>query len=137
MTDSLSLMLSDTIRVAESKASSIWKLIHTNRVDIDAVLEALEPLTVNIVNVVCDGLSIDLHITGNKSTLNTLFHTFRTLGYEPLSRPKEKPEQYYSTWFEHPDRKLQFWINFSSNACVRTKVGIKVQEVDVYETVCE
>ncbi|MCK4900200.1 MAG: hypothetical protein KAS38_15575 [Anaerolineales bacterium] len=80
--------------------------------------------------------SIDLHISGTAQELKQCFRAFRTLGYAPSSRPTETKLASFTCMFTHPDKKVQFWINFTSTVCKRVKIGTEMIESNVYETVC-
>lgn len=81
--------------------------------------------------------SIDLSVSGTHTELKECFRAFRKLGYEPDKRPTEPKLDSFSTVFTHPEKKVRFWLFFSSTICVRKKIGTKMIETAVYETVCE
>jgi hypothetical protein len=84
----------------------------------------------------CDTEDVNLYVSGGADVLKEIFHAFRKLGYEPSSRPEAKPQSNFSCYFRQ-DGKPTFYLSFSSTLCRRVKVGTKMQEIDVYETVCE
>ena len=90
-----------------------------------------------LIRATCTADSVDLSITGNYTILKDVFHFLRKLGYEPDNRPTEEKTHSFSTYFKNPSKELRIWINFSSTVCIRKKIGTKMQEVAVYETVCE
>lgn len=106
-----------------------------NKVEIGRVALAFKDITILRCNV--DVNCIDIAITGDYAVLKAIFHAFRTLGYEPSDRPKEEKMSSFSTYFEGPDHECRFWLNFSSTLCKRVKIGTKMVEQPVYETVCE
>ena len=84
----------------------------------------------------CDTEDVNFYVSGGADVLKEIFRAFRKLHYEPSSRPEAKPQSNFSCYF-HLDGKPTFYLSFSSTLCRRVKVGTKMQEVDVYETVCE
>jgi hypothetical protein len=84
----------------------------------------------------CDTEDVNFYVSGGADVLKEIFRTFRKLGYEPSSRPDTKPQTQFTCYFRQ-DGKPTFYLSFSSTLCRRVKVGTKMQEVDVYETVCE
>ena len=106
-----------------------------NQRDLLELSKALEGI--ELVRVSFDSDSINLSIAGDQDVLKSIFQALRPLGYVPRQRPDIKPQPTYQTYFDHPDKEMRIWLNFSSTLCKRVKVGTKMQEVDVYETVCE
>ena len=81
--------------------------------------------------------SIDICFSGNKNVLEEIFKAFRNIGYEPSNRPGTEPAEYFSCFWRYPDKEIKFWLSFTSTQCTRIKVGTKMVEQAVYETVCE
>ena len=80
---------------------------------------------------------LDLNYTGDIEVLKALFHTFRTLGYEPNARPEDPNAPTFCTHFRNPNHpEIRWWLNFSSTMCKRVKVGTEMVERDVYEIKC-
>jgi len=84
----------------------------------------------------CDSEEVNFYASGKADVLKEIFRAFRKLGYEPSSRPEAKPQSNFTCYFSR-DGRPTFYLSFSSTLCRRVKVGTKMQEVDVYETVCE
>ena len=99
--------------------------------------KALKKAGINIVNASVDGYSYNLYITGSRADLDIMFGVLRRAGLVPDSRPQEKTPYYSTFWRWDADGSDYVWISFSSTTCKRVQVGTKVEEVAVYETVCE
>jgi hypothetical protein len=108
---------------------------HRNKDEIEAVAQSLKKLEITRASLSTD--EVDVSIAGDRHTLNAIFSAFRGRGYEPSSRPSDKPESTFSCRWEHPDHDCRFWLFFTSTKCTRVKVGTETREVDIYETVCE
>ena len=90
-----------------------------------------------IINLNIDGCtSLDLSIAGDHHVMNGVWGALRKLGYEASSRPEEKKIASYSCWFTKTDWP-RIWFQFSSTKCTRKKIGTKMVEQPIYETVCE
>jgi len=81
--------------------------------------------------------AIDLSFAGDKHVLDGIFGAFRKLGYNPSSRPGQKPQSYFSCFWTNPDKQIKYWMTFTSTQCTRIKVGTKMVEQDIFETVCQ
>lgn len=78
---------------------------------------------------------LDITITGGKAKLTAAFRVLGKHGFRLVTERPKEGESYWSGFF---DRDLsRVWLTFSSTVCKRVKVGTKMKEVDVYETVCE
>lgn len=108
----------------------------THREDVIAVANELNLGETPIRAVTTDG-SIDLSVSGTHRELKECFRAFRRLGYEPSDRPTDVKLSSFNTVFTHPDKKVRFWLFFTSTICTRKKIGTKMVETAVYETVCE
>lgn len=83
-----------------------------------------------------DTNDVNLFVSGGTDVIKEVFRAFRKLGYEPSKRPQAKPQSNFTTYFKQ-DGKPTFYLSFASTHCKRVKVGTKMEEVDIYETVCE
>ena len=104
--------------------------------DVAAVAHELK-LGKSLIRASSTADSIDLHVSGTLTELKECFRAFRKLGYEPSDRPDEPKMHNFSTYFKNPQKTVRFWLNFTSTICVRKKIGTKMVETSVYETVCE
>lgn len=79
---------------------------------------------------------IAVRFSGDKKRLASVIRIMRTSGYETTdSRPKPGDSEWYA-WFYSKDGSCRIWFNFASTICRRVKVGTKMVEQDVYETIC-
>ena len=92
------------------------------------------PVTAN-----CDSYNVSIRVAGGPNELKEIFRAFRKLGYEPSDRPGIQPEASFGTYFrkDPSDDTPEFYLSFSSTICKRVKVGTKMVEQAIYETVCE
>ncbi len=129
--------LDSSIAAFQSQAVkySNYRCLHA--LDIVHVAQAFEPIADSIIRVDIDSDCIDVNITGDLETLTGAFRAFRSLGYEADAKPGIDLFTGFSTWFRHPDKKVLFWLSFSSSKCTRTQIGTETQEVPVYEITCE
>jgi len=80
---------------------------------------------------------LDLSYSGDLEVLKAAFHAFRTLGYEPGSRPDDPKATGFTCFFTNPAHpELKWWFSFASTTCKKVKVGTEMKQVDVYETQC-
>lgn len=94
-----------------------------------------------VIRATCNSYEIHLCVSGGPDTLREVFRTFRKLGYEPTRRPGIKPEAVFTTRFAQPEDNKEilpeFYLNFSSLACKRVKIGVEMVERPIYDVVCE
>jgi hypothetical protein len=80
--------------------------------------------------------SLDISVCGDFTVLKGAFSALRKAGYEPKDRP-QAADPTFSTYFSKPDGEFKIWFHYTSTICTRKKIGTKMQEVAIYETVCE
>ncbi len=135
----MSELLSE-IKADIRKAKREWKqqreLFKEYEADIREIVNEIDLSKASSARMSCDTEDVNFYVSGNTEVLKEVFRTFRKLRYEPSSRPEAKPQTNFSCYF-HQDGKPTFYLSFSSTLCKRVKVGTKMQEVDIYETVCE
>jgi hypothetical protein len=123
-------------KYGRNRARRIIQTIKRDRERITLICRALQKAGVNITDVSVDGSSYTISITGPRADLDVMFGILRRHGLQPGSRPEEKT-QYYSTYWTFKDSTNYVFVMFSSTSCKRVQVGTKVEEVPVYDTVCE
>lgn len=130
--------LNDSVTEILDEAAKISKFRMTHYQELCKICKALKPVNTNLIRVTIDPVSqsVDFSFTGDAATLGAIFKALRKTGYEPDCRPNE-PKEYFHTWFRKPGVNIKLYLSFSSNKCVRTKVGTETQEVDVFEVICE
>jgi hypothetical protein len=135
----MSNLLND-IKTEIRKAKQSWKqqrrLFKEHETDITELINELDLSTASSARMDCDTEDINFYVSGKTDVIKEIFRAFRKLGYEPSSRPEAKPQSSFTCYF-HQDGKPTFYLSFASTLCKRVKVGTKMQEVDIYETVCE
>jgi len=134
----MSSLLGATEKAVREQREFYRKVKHFFRDNQNELMQLSKALDhIELQRVSFDSDSIDISITGDQEVLKTVFQALRPLGYVPRTRPDIQPQATYQTYFDHPDKDMKVWLNFSSTLCKRVKVGTKMQEVDIYETVCE
>jgi|PlaIllAssembly_1097288.scaffolds.fasta_scaffold55737_3 hypothetical protein len=105
----------------------------TNRVILGGVLEAVEEL-----GGVCEAstTTLDVSVAGNRAKLLELYRKLGELGYRRDS-VEEIPEKATSiSGYWSADGKPRLWVYFTSTVCRRVPVRTEMQEVTVYDIVC-
>lgn len=128
--------IKEGIREESRSVKKRKRLYADNQPAILQVATALNAAKIEIIRASLDSEDVNLYITGDYAVLKGIFHVFRTLGYEPSSRP-EKQEPSFTCYFHKKEQKMAFYLSFSSTICKRKKIGTKMVEQDIYETVCE
>ena len=90
----------------------------------------------SIVSVTPTLGSFDLHIAGDRHTLTAGIRALRTHGFTREGEPPQPKQPSFSGFYYHPGGAI-IWFSFTSRACRRVKVGTKMVEQDIYETVCD
>lgn len=134
----MSSLLSE-LKTAVKEHKRTYKMVNRLCKDNEEDLVHMEKVLkdIPIVRVAFDTDSIDISVSGDYMVLKAIFSAFLKAGYKPDSRPTEEKLSSFNTYFTHPQRPLRFYLYFSSTLCRRVKIGTKMQEVAVYETVCE
>lgn len=123
-------------KYARNRARRIGQIIKRDNKRVATICKVLQKAGVNITDVGVDSSSYNISITGPRADLDVMFGILRRLGLQPTSRPQEKT-QYFSTYWTFEDTTDYIFVMFSSTSCKRVQVGTKMEEVPVYDTVCE
>lgn len=123
-------------KTGRNRARRINQTIKRDSKRVAVICKALQKAGVNITDVHVDSSSYSISITGPRADLDVMFGILRRHGLQPGSRPEEKT-QYYSTYWTFKDSTNYVFVMFSSSTCKRVQVGTKMEEVPVYDTVCE
>ena len=122
-------------RNARNDAKNLARIIKRDGKRVGEVVKALQKADINVLHVTVDGNSYNVRVTGSRADLDVMFGVLRRAGLTPNRRPQEK-ETYYGT-FWHFEDTAPVWVAFSSTTCKRVQVRTEIQEVPVYETICE
>lgn len=81
-------------------------------------------------------------VNGDKDALAAVFKVMRRAGFEPSTRPDDKPRSsFFCTWTRgNPSdgsTLIRMELSFYSTVCEYKQVGTKMQEVPVYEIRCK
>lgn len=123
-------------KYARNRARRIGQIIKRDNKRVATICKVLQKTGVNVTDVGVDSSSYNISITGPRADLDVMFGILRRLGLQPTSRPQEKT-QYFSTYWTFEDTTDYIFVMFSSTSCKRVQVGTKMEEVPVYDTVCE
>ena len=126
----------ESVGDAQVKAQKISDYYTNNETQISIVANELTGIKVIRAIVSADD-DIEIHMAGDELILKSIFKAFRKLGYKPNDRPDDKPLVSFNTFFTHTEHKCKFYLIFSATNCTKVKVRTEMQEVDIYETVCE
>lgn len=77
---------------------------------------------------------IEIRFSGDGDKLTEIWRLLRRAGYTPTSHPQKGSTAFCCGW-SCPDAAGIFMF-FSSTACRRVQVGVKLVETPIYETVC-
>lgn len=81
--------------------------------------------------------SIDVRLIGDKHAFLALLRILNKHGFRTKKIEKGATEYFESFSVPGTDYELGLWVYFTSSVCRRVKVGTKMVEQDVYETVCD
>ena len=123
-------------KYARNRARRIGQIIKRDNKRVATICKVLQKAGVNVTDVGVDSSSYNISITGPRADLDVMFGILRRLGLQPTSRPQEKT-QYFSTYWTFEGATDYIFVMFSSTSCKRVQVGTKMEEVPVYDTVCE
>ena len=130
-------IIQEANRSARNNAKSVAIIIKRDGKRVGELVKALQKADINVLHVSVDTNSYNIRVTGSRADLDVMFGVLRRAGLTPSSRPEEK-EQYYTTFWNFPTGFREYvWISFASTSCKRVQVRTEMQEVPVYETVCE
>lgn len=115
------------------------KFLKLNKDEFFRVANGLIVIQQYVVRFSFDTRSLDIAIAGDHHVFKGMFSALRKLGYDCQDKPKEKLISTWSCWWHHkePDKHPTLWVSFSSTKCKRIKIGTKMVEQPIYETVCE
>jgi mRNA degradation ribonuclease J1/J2 len=119
---------------ARNNARAISNVIKRDRKRVEAICRALTKAGVNINYVNIDSSGYNVSITGSRADLDVMFGVLRRENLTPDQRPAEKNTGYCCFW---RTEGFKLWVWFTSTSCKRVQVGTKLEEVPVYDTVCE
>lgn len=115
------------------------KFLKTNKEEFFRIANGLIVIQEYVLRFSFDVASLDIHVAGDHHVFKGMFSALRKLGYNCESRPKDKFMASWSCWwhYDEHDSHTKLWVSFSSTKCTRVKVGTKMVEQIIYETVCD
>ena len=129
-------IIQEANKYARIRARRVGQVIKRDSKRVAVICKTLQKAGVNVTDVGIDSSSYNISITGPRADLDVMFGILRRLGMQPTSRPQEKT-QYYSTYWTFEGTTDYIFVMFSSTSCKRVQVGTKMEEIPVYDTVCE
>lgn len=130
-------MVKEANKYGRDRARQINQTIKRDSKRVAVICKALQKAGVNVTSVSVDSTSYNVNVTGPRADLDVMFGILRRHGLQPQGRPEEKT-QYYSTFWRFGEALGEFlFVTFASTSCRRVQVGTKMEEVPVYDTVCE
>lgn len=106
-----------------------------HRATYETILRDLSKVNLRGATLMADG-GLYLSITGDKHDLAALFSVLRRHGFNSLDRPQAGQTSYSSYW-TNKNYEIDIHIMFTSTVCRRVQVGTKIQEVPVYDIICD
>jgi len=127
-----------SLKEAKLRKKRIEKFISDYSDEINRIQNGAEAIKQWLIDVTIDtsSESLDFSYAGDKLVLKGIYNTFRKLGYKTSKTPQENATEFTAYW-THEESDMRIWIKFTSTVCTRKKVGTKMVEQDVFETVCE
>ena len=130
-------MVQEANRNARENAKGQAAVIKRDSKRVSQIVKALQRASVNVSNVSVDSSGYNISVLGSRADLDVMFGVLRRAGLIPNRRPQEKEAYYSAFWHFDKDELAHVWVMFSSTTCKRVQVRTEIQEVPVYETVCE
>lgn len=130
-------MIQEANRIARNHAKRTTAIIKRDGKRVGEVIKALQKADINVLHVSVDCNSYNVRVTGSRADLDVMFGVLRRAGLTPGDRPREKEQYYLTFWDFGTGFREHVWITFTSTSCKRVQVRTEMQEVPVYETVCE
>jgi len=127
---------SENLTERENMIKRYASYYHSNKDKVEQLTFAFGS-KINCIGAEVAGSCFDIKITGDKHMLQATFAVFRKLGYEPSERPGTELLETFSCFWDHPDHSCRLWLYLTSDICKRVKIGTKMVERDIYETVCQ
>lgn len=124
-------------KAARESARNINNIIKRDAKRVTEIIKSLQRAGINPISVHVDYSSYNVSITGTRAELDIMFGVLRRAGLKPGRRPEEKKTYYATFWYWDESESEYIFVSFSSTSCKRVQVGTKMEEVPVYETVCE
>lgn len=131
--------MENAIKEDQKKHKKMLKRLKTNKEEYFRIANGLIVIQEYVIRFSFDTHSLDIGIAGDHHVFKGMFGALRKMGYVCQDKPKDKLISSWCCWWYHeePDQHIKLWITFSSTECTRVKVGTKMVEQTIYETVCK
>lgn len=79
---------------------------------------------------------LTVSFTGDSHKLSAVVRILRTNGFSTTADPPKPGNNEWYAYYRSEKSNVPVWLYFTSSICRRVKIGTKMVEQDVYETVC-
>jgi hypothetical protein len=79
---------------------------------------------------------LNVPFAGDAAKLKAAIDVLDENGFITQSKPPAPGDMNWWGFFNCPASQIDIWVNFASSVCIRKKVGTKMVETDVFETIC-
>jgi hypothetical protein len=79
---------------------------------------------------------ISIEFTGDAAKLRDAMAVIVDADFSTTFAPAKPGDTMWYGWFTREDCPIKLWVHFTSSVCTRKKIGTKMIEQDVYETIC-
>lgn len=79
---------------------------------------------------------IDVSFAGDSHKFSAVVRVLRTNGFTTKQPAPKAGQAEWHGYYANPKVDTKVWLYFTSSVCRRIKIGTKMVEQDVYETVC-
>ena len=130
----------EQLEMIELRMSNIDKFVGNVAAELDIIINELDDICGDDIGYYLDPTLGELNVTfhGDSELYAKVYQVLRQSNYMPEKRISKEEKSYFSTWYrDEQDNLPALYVVFSSTVCRRVKVGTKMEEVPVYETVCD
>ena len=79
---------------------------------------------------------ISIQFTGDAAKLRDAMDVIVAADFSTQSAAPKLGDTMWYGWFTREYCPIKLWVHFTSSVCTRKKIGTKMVEQDVYETIC-
>lgn len=134
MTDTREYRIPALRERVERDYEAVKRQFSDNGLAFDMALATVPPQA--ITNTSVDYIGLNIYAAGDKHDLAGVIRALRVNGFKLEGEPPAKSTPSWTGFFYNLARAC-IYVSFSSKVCRRVKVGTKMIEQDVYETVCD
>jgi hypothetical protein len=79
---------------------------------------------------------LNVGFTGDAAKLKAAIDVLDAAGLTTSNKPPAPGDTTWYGFFKSPASQIDVWLHFTSSVCIRKKIGTKMVETDVFETIC-